>query len=178
LVIVAGPNGAGKSTYAHGIMQDRVPVIDPDRPASPPSSAVTIGRGVLEEVRARFDRRMSFAIETTLSGKLPRKWIAVARSLEYNVTLYYIALSSPQVAIDRVRRRVERGGHDVPEQDIRRRFVRSLIELRIVAPLVDRLVILDNSGYPGYKFVLNRDRGQTRKSTKLPGYLVELVDVL
>ncbi|MDQ6941927.1 MAG: hypothetical protein M3169_05340 [Candidatus Eremiobacteraeota bacterium] len=92
--------------------------------------------------------------------------------------MYYIVLSSPEIAIDRVRRRVERGGHDVPEHDIRRRFARSLIELQITAPLVDRLVVFDNSGYPGYKFVLNREHGQTRKTTKLPDYLVELVDTL
>jgi len=177
-VVVAGPNGAGKSTYARGIMADRVPVIDPDRPLRGQSSPVAIGRGALEEVRAQFDRGKSFAVETTLSGKLPRKWVAVARSLGYRVTLYYIALSSAEIAMDRVRRRVAHGGHGVPERDVRRRFTRSLVELQVVAPLVDRLVVLDNSGYPGYKFVLSRERGRTRKARKPPDYLVELVDVL
>ncbi len=47
-----------------------------------------------------------------------------------------------------------------------------------MAPLVDRLVVIDNSGYPGYEVVFNRERGLTRKTTKLPDYLVELVDTL
>jgi predicted ABC-type ATPase len=102
----------------------------------------------------------------------------MARSLGYDVTLYYIGLSSPEIAMDRVRRRVEHGGHDVPEPDVRRRFVRSLAELRVVASLVDRLIVLDNSGYPGYRLVLSREGGQTRKTTKLPAYLVELTDGL
>ncbi|HEV2641304.1 MAG TPA: hypothetical protein VGT98_01285 [Candidatus Elarobacter sp.] len=53
---MAGPNGAGKSTYAMSMMVDRVIVIDPDRPASRPLNSVTVGRGVLEEVRRRLDR--------------------------------------------------------------------------------------------------------------------------
>jgi predicted ABC-type ATPase len=177
-VIVAGPNGAGKSTYALSIMVDRVTVIDPDRRSLRPRHPISVGRGVVEEVRRRLDRRESFAVETTLAGKLPRKWIDSARSRGYDVTLYYIALSSPEIAIARVALRVQRGGHDVPDRDIRRRFTRSLLELQIVAPLVDRLVVIDNSGYPGYEVVFNRERGQTRKTKKLPDYLVELVDTL
>jgi predicted ABC-type ATPase len=159
-------------------MVDRVAVIDPDRSASRPLNTVTVGRGVLEEVRRRLDRGESFAVETTLSGKLPRRWVASARARGYDVTLYYIALSSPEIAIGRVRRRVERGGHDVPDRDIRRRFARSLDELRIVAPTVNRLVVIDNSGYPGYDIVLNREGGQTRKNASPPGYLAELMDFI
>ena len=177
-MVVAGPNGAGKSTYATSMMADRVTVIDPDRPASRPLNSVTIGRGVLEEVRRLLERGESFAVETTLSGKLPRRWITLAKGRGYDVTLYYIALSSPEIAIGRVRRRVERGGHDVPERDIRRRFARSLIELRIIAPLVDRLVVMDNSGYPGYNVVVTRERGQTRKILKPADYLADLVDFI
>jgi predicted ABC-type ATPase len=175
-VVVAGPNGAGKSTYAKTIMVDRVAVIDPDRPASQPLNSFTVGRGVLAEVWRRFDARESFAVETTLSGKLPRKWIMAARSLAYDVTLYYIALSNPEIAIARVHLRVERGGHDVPERDIRRRFARSLIELRIVAPLVDRIVVIDNSRYPGYDVVLDRVGTEPRRTKRLPLYLADLVD--
>lgn len=177
-MVVAGPNGAGKSTYARSVMVDRVPVIDPDRPTSRPLNAVSTGRSVLGEVRRRFDNGESFAVETTLSGRLPRKWIATALSLGYDVTLYYISLSSPEIAIGRVHLRVEQGGHDVPEQDIRRRFVRSLAELRIVAPLVDRLVVIDNSQSPGYRVVLDRVGSQSRRIRSIPAYLAELVNVL
>jgi predicted ABC-type ATPase len=175
-VIVAGPNGAGKSTYTRSFIADQVPVIDPDRPAPGRPSLISLGRGVLGEVQRRLSEGESFAVETTLSGKLPRKWIALARTREYDVTLHYIALASPEIAIARVRRRVELGGHDVPEQDIRRRFTRSLAELRTLAPLVDRLIIIDNSEDPGYETVFVRVGDQSSETAALPEFLARLFD--
>jgi hypothetical protein len=52
------------------------------------------------------------------------------------------------------------------------------LNLRVVASLVDRLVVLDNSGYPGYTFVLSREGGRTRKTAVIPDHLVELVNTL
>lgn len=177
-MVVAGPNGAGKSTYTRGFIVDTVPVIDPDRPASEPQGAVSLGRGVLNEVQRRLDEGESFAVETTLSGKLPRKWIAWARSRGYSITLHYIALASPEIAAARVRRRVQLGGHDVPERDIRRRFARSLAELPIVAALVDRLVIIDNSRDPGFTVVFTRTRDEPPDLAAPPEYLAKLINSL
>jgi len=176
-VIVAGPNGAGKSTYTRSFIVDQVPVVDPDRPAPGPQTLISVGRGVLGEVQRRFDEGESFAVETTLSGKLPRQWIVLARTLGYDVTLHYIALARPEIAIARVRSRVLLGGHDVPERDIRRRFVRSLAELRVIAPLVDRLIISDNSEETPYKTVFVRVGDQPPETAELPDYLAELIDV-
>jgi predicted ABC-type ATPase len=176
-VIVAGPNGAGKSTYTRGFIVHQVPVIDPDRPAPGQHSVISVGRRVLGEVQRCFDERESFAVETTLSGKLPRKWIALARTLGYDVTLHYIALARPEIAIERVRNRVLLGGHDVPEGDIRRRFKRSLAELRVLAPLVDRLIISDNSDEAPYKTVFVRVGDQRPETDTLPEFLAGITDV-
>lgn len=128
-----------------------MPVLDPDaiariaNPSDPGRAAIAAGREVLWQWRQFIERRISFAIETTLAGIGPLGRIRQARIVGYGVRVYYVAIDTPELNVERVRRRVLLGGHDIPERDIRRRYYRSLANAPVVLTLADRASVLDNS---------------------------------
>ncbi len=114
--------------------------------------------------------RASFAIETTLSGRLHLQDVTRARSDGWEVGLLYIGLSSPRLAIERIRQRVLAGGHDIPAGDIRRRYGRSLINLGIIGAIADALFVFDNSSQ-ALKMLLVANRAKIAfKSPALPAW--------
>lgn len=136
LVVLAGPNGAGKSSTAPSLLQGTLGVetyVNADLIAqglsgfNPEAAAVRAGRIMLEQLDALAARGQDFAYETTLSGRgLLRQW-SRWRSLGYAVHLVYLWLPSADLAVARVAMRVRAGGHDVPENVIRRRYGKSLL---------------------------------------------------
>ena len=156
ILVIAGPNGAGKTTFANEFLAREAGVrafvnadfiawgLSPFDPVSPVGEA---GRLMLREIQVRTRRGESFALETTLAGRAPLRWIRDWRRGGYCITLFYLRLASPELAIARVRARVEQGGHDVPESVIRRRFTKSAGNFaNLYRPLVDRWAVYDNSG--------------------------------
>ncbi|MBE9020005.1 zeta toxin family protein, partial [Chroococcidiopsidales cyanobacterium LEGE 13417] len=138
LTIVAGPNGSGKSTYTRAIRESLgVPVIDPDwearlvRPDAPQAAAVEGGKQAIKRARAYLVNNQSFAAETTLAGKTYLRMMAEAKQNGWLINLIYVGVASVETSIDRVAQRVAQGGHNVPEEDIRRRYTRSLANLPI-----------------------------------------------
>ena len=133
-VILAGPNGAGKTSAAVALL--RVLHIDEYVNADviaqgfsmlrADTMAVTAGRLALKRMRQLLDKQISFAFETTLASHTIARLIAQARSRDYRIALIFLALASPALAKARVARRVELGGHHVPEEIIERRFQRGL----------------------------------------------------
>jgi predicted ABC-type ATPase len=89
--------------------------------------------------------RLSFAIETTLASKKTLDWMREAKSRGFTVELIYICLDTPEHNMLRVRARVLRGGHNVGDQDIHRRYHRSLANLPEAIQIADRTIIYDNS---------------------------------
>ena len=115
-------------------------------PFAPQAAALRAGRLMLREIDRHFAARESFAFETTLSGRsyLPR--IARWQAAGYRVKLIFLKLDSPEDAIARVVERVRQGGHDVPENVIRRRFAAGLANFqRYYGPQVDEWVLYNNS---------------------------------
>ena len=103
----------------------------------------------MNEIRESLNRRETFALESTLSGKTYIRTFKRALSLGYELELHYLWLSNVEQAIARVRRRVRMGGHNVPVPDIRRRFKRSLTHLiDDYLLLATRWVIWDNRSLP------------------------------
>ena len=152
--IIAGPNGAGKTTFA----LEYLPLIDCRiflnvdmiaaglAPLRAEEKLLEAGKLFLWEIAQSIGKRENFAFETTLSGKshLSR----VRRMLEdgWRVNLIYLWLPGVEASLNRVRQRVQQGGHDIPEQDIRRRYVRSLVNLLThYAPLCNEIECIDNS---------------------------------
>ena len=156
VVIIAGPNGAGKTTFAREFLPNEAhcpTFINADliaaglSPFQPASVAVRAGRLMLEEIEERVRHRQSFAIETTLSGRVYAKKIHDWQTLGYHVKLVFLSLPNSEVAVARVAARVAQGGHNVPEDVILRRFDLGLRNLEyIYKPLVDAWILYDNSG--------------------------------
>ena len=131
IIIIAGPNGAGKTTLARELLLNEAdcPIfINADllaaglNPLQPERAAIPAGRMMLEMIDGCVRRGENFAFETTLSGRSYARMIPRWQAQGYWVTLVFLRLWSPEVAIARVRQRVQEGGHDVPEAVIRRRF--------------------------------------------------------
>ncbi len=156
IVIIAGPNGAGKTTFAREFLPNeaQLPIfINADliavglSPFQPETVALRAGRLMLDEIRARVSHRQSFAFETTLSGRTYARLIRGWQGLGYHVKLIFLSLPSADMAVARVAARVAQGGHNVPEDVIRRRFSLGLQNLNnIYKHLVDAWVLYDNSG--------------------------------
>jgi predicted ABC-type ATPase len=151
LWLIGGPNGGGKSTYAPSLAASVEEVVRPDeiaeslavRPPSARNSAA--GRLAIRRIQTLFREWRNFAVETTLAGRRYPQLLVRAKSEGWSTGIAYVGLATPHLAIERVRERVNRGGHDVPPLDVRRRYERSLINLVRITKFVDRLVILDNS---------------------------------
>ncbi|OAM88698.1 zeta toxin family protein [Termitidicoccus mucosus] len=158
LYLIAGCNGAGKTTFAKIFLPSEVKCLrflNADEiarglsPLAPAQSAIKAGRILLEEISACLQRKETFALESTLSGKTYIKLFRRALELGYEIELHYLWLATPKQAIARVRRRVCKGGHDVPSDDIKRRFFRSRGHLLAdYLPLATRWVIWNNTRIP------------------------------
>lgn len=131
IYLIAGCNGTGKTTFAREFLPKEVKCLrflNVDEiarglsPFGPPASAIKAGRILLDEINACLEKRETFAMESTLSGKTYVRLLQRARKLDYEIELHYLWLSSAAMAVRRVRQRVKHGGHHVPSPDIRRRF--------------------------------------------------------
>ena len=156
IVIVAGPNGAGKTTFAREFLPreaDCPDFINVDliaaglSPFDPTRAALRAGRLMLQEIRRRARAGESFAFETTLAGRNYVRWIPRWRAAGYHVKLVFLSLPTADLAVARVAARVAKGGHNVPEAVVRRRFEAGLRNLEnVYRSLVDSWVLYDNSG--------------------------------
>lgn len=164
ICIIGGCNGAGKSTLARELLP-RLGIgrfLNADliakglSPVNPALAAFTAGRRLLEEAASLIEARGSFALESTLSGKTYVKLLREAKERGYRVVLHYIMIGSASQAVERVRLRVLTGGHHVPEDDIRRRFQRSVRHfLDDYLPLADEWGLWDNAHVPARQIADN-----------------------
>lgn len=163
-IIVAGPNGAGKTTIAQpgagGILRD----FDPDgailrlnaderareleAAGAPPSDATNLraAKDIDAALARAIDAGRSVAVETVLSSNKYRPLVRRARAAGFTIVLVYVCLRSPELSARRVRRRVKRGGHDVPPDRIARRWAASLENLEWFGLRADSVFVFDNSG--------------------------------
>jgi predicted ABC-type ATPase len=155
IVIIAGPNGAGKTTFAREFLPNEAncpTFINADliaaglAPFEPEAASIRAARLMLEETEDRVNNRRSFAFETTLSGRTYLHKIRQWQKIGYHVKLLFLSLPNVDVALARVAARVAQGGHNVPEDIIRRRFESGLKNFdRIYKRQVDAWMLYDNS---------------------------------
>lgn len=154
--VLAGTNGAGKSSVGGAAIREKgADYFNPDeatqriRSSNPHISerdaniaAWQEGKRLLEETVAK---RFVFAIETTLGGETITALLLQALAEGLEVRMWYVALATPELHIARVRARVARGGHDIPENKIRERYERSRVNLIRLLPQLTELRAFDNS---------------------------------
>ena len=129
------------------------PVLDPDavarsiREALPPQddSNIEAGRRVLLEAEKLLKAHESFTVETTLSGSTYLRMAAKAKAEGFLIVVVFVGTAAVEINIDPVNISVLKGGHDVPEDDQRRRYPSTLANMRKLMPLADFIVLLDNS---------------------------------
>ena len=118
-------------------------------PFAPEAAYVTASRLMLRKVDYLFERREDFCIETTLATRALIKLTRKAQQLGYYVTVLYMWLNSPDLAVERVAARVRAGGHDIPEETIRRRYRMGLHYLfHSYMQTCDKWILADNSTPP------------------------------
>lgn len=155
LYIIGGANGSGKTTSALQILPYFLEVfeyVNADEiagglsPFNPESVAIQAGRLMLERLESLVNNQVDFAFETTLATRSYARFLRNCKNKGYQINLIYFWLQSPELALARVRRRVESGGHNIPEDVIRRRYERGRKNLTdLYLPLCNRWIVYDNS---------------------------------
>ena len=167
MYILAGCNGSGKTTASYNSLPgifDCSEFVNSDEfakslaPFNPESVPVQASRYMLLKTKFLFERRMDFSIETTLATRSLVKMVKAARAQGYFVTVFYMWLSSPEIAIARIRARVDAGGHYIPEETVKRRYYVGLkYFFNVYVPECDRWILADNSD-PPFKIVAEGTR--------------------
>jgi predicted ABC-type ATPase len=135
IIILGGCNGAGKTTAAYSILREVfkiVQFINADEiakglsPFAPESVSFEAGRIMLQRLKELAKKGEDFAFETTLASRTFAPFIKECRNLGYETELLFFYLDNPDLARHRVKSRVEKGGHNIADDVILRRYYRGL----------------------------------------------------
>lgn len=187
LYVLAGVNGAGKSSLAGAAFRAQgADYYNPDeaarrlKTANPRLTQTQANAAAWQQGRAALERaiaeRLDFAFESTLGASTLPRLLAEAAAKGFEVNVWYAGLSTPELHLARVRTRVARGGHDIPEPAIRRRFEHSRLNLIQLLPRLAALRVYDNSAEadpasgktPLPVLVLHLERGRILNPRDLP----------
>jgi len=159
LAIIAGPNGAGKSTLAPALIHKQRGIdyfVNADTIARGLAAfavekvAISAGRVMLDWLHELGERGESFAFETTLASRSFAPWIAKLLQAGYEFHLLYVWVPDPSMSVMRVASRVREGGHFVPDDDVQRRWARSLNNFfELCQPLTTQWQVYDNTSGSG-----------------------------
>lgn len=154
-VVIAGPNGAGKTTFARDFLTKEAGIlhfVNADliaaglSPLHPEEASLSAGRVFLSALDRLAKARVSFAFESTLSGTTHAARLRRMKRLGYRIEIVYLRIPSPRLALRRIAARVKQGGHNVPREDVLRRFDRSWKNfVEVYRPLADEWSVYDNS---------------------------------
>lgn len=167
IIVAAGTNGAGKSSIAGEYFSQTRGYYNPDlRTRDLIAAGLTADAANAQswnegfgQLRHAIDSNQDFTFETTLGGKSIVAQLHRAAALGRNVCLWYVGLESPEMHIARVKARVARGGHNIPEGKIRERYTASLTNLIGLIGVAAAIHVFDNSqedakGLPQVKLVV------------------------
>jgi predicted ABC-type ATPase len=156
LHVIGGANGAGKTTAALKLLPDFLncyEYVNADSiahalsPFKPESVAIEAGRLMLKRLHALAASQVDFAFETTLASRSFVSFFRKCQSMSYKVNLIYLWLERVELAVERVRERVAAGGHNIPEDVIRRRYNSGRENFyQLYLPMTSEWVVYNNSG--------------------------------
>lgn len=158
LYIICGCNGAGKTTASYTVLPEILACkefVNADEiarglsPFNPESVAIEAGRLMLRRINELLEHDVSFSIETTLATRSYINLVRRAHIKGYSVRLLFFWLNSPELALLRIDERVAKGGHNIPEPIVRRRYIAGINNLfHLFMNEVDSWEIYDNSIFP------------------------------
>lgn len=179
--IIGGVNGVGKSSFT-GVLKERLTdlgiIVDVDKiTAEIGGNALAGGKAALAKINDCIDKGVSFTQETTLSGRRTEVTAKQVKGLGYHVRLFYIGLDTAAESLARIANRVKRGGHDIPLDDVERRFAGRWEALAAVLPYCDEAEFYDNDN--GFVKVAEYRNGELRMvGEHRPQWLLELASCL
>lgn len=178
-VVIGGVNGAGKSTlYISEPNMWKLPRINTDEIVREfgdwqnVSDVMKAGKIAVKLIEKYFSEKISFNQETTLCGKSIIRNIQRAKELGYTIELHYVGVDSVDIAKERVKKRVSKGGHGIPEKDIEKRYEGSFDNLKIILNYCDLAVLYDNTE-EFRRFAIFRNGKVARLSNKVPKWFEE-----
>lgn len=175
--IIGGVNGVGKSSFT-GVLKEQSTelgtIIDVDKiTADLGGNALAGGKAALMKIRECISKGVSFTQETTLSGYKTEATAKQVKELGYYVRLFYVALDTVEESLARIDNRVMRGGHDIPCDDVKRRFLGRWEAVAKVLPYCDEAEFYDNNN--GFAKVAEYRNGELRTvGSRHPKWLEEL----
>lgn len=176
--IIGGVNGVGKSSFT-GVLKEQDMdlgiIVDVDRiTAELGAGTIAGGKAALKKIDECIEKGISFTQETTLSGRKTEATAKQVAELGYHVRLFYIGLDTAAESLVRIENRVRRGGHNIPENDVERRFAGRWEALAKVLPYCDEAEFYDNDN--GFVKVAEYRNGELRTVGRhAPQWLVELM---
>jgi predicted ABC-type ATPase len=156
LIIIAGPNGSGKTTITHQILQhewkEGCVYINPDEIAqqkygdwNDKSNVLKAAKFATAQRKSLIKKKESLIFETVFSSQEKIEFLLEAKAAGYFIRLFFIGTDHPSINAARITKRVLEGGHDVPIPKIIDRYAKSISNCCVVAPIIDRLYVYDNS---------------------------------
>ena len=175
--VIGGVNGAGKSSLTGVLKNERDDlgmIIDIDKMASLNGWApIQAGKQALALMENYCERGISFTQETTLSSHQVGKMVRKVKEHGYEVHLFYVGISSAEECLKRIANRVAKGGHDIREEDVRRRFARRFDVLIDILPYCNEAKFYDNEN--GFEMIAEYQNGDfMRISGEMPGWFLEM----
>ncbi len=158
-IIIAGANGSGKTTFAKKFLNvTNYKFLNADEfaktisPENPDKAKIQAGKKVINSLKDIIEEQENFVIESTLSGNFLKKYITLLKEKSFEVNLTFIYLGAPHLCIERIKSRVILGGHNVPDEDVKRRYLKGLYKFwTIYKDLADYYSIVVNNEYFDFK---------------------------
>lgn len=176
LIIIAGPNGSGKTSVTGKILEhqwiENCVYINPDNIAkddfgdwNSPEAVIKAANKAAELREEYLLKKEGILFETVLSATDKLDYIKRAKEAGYFIRLFFVGTEHPSINASRIARRVMEGGHDVPISKIISRFTKSIINCSLIASIVDRLYVYDNSvEYAEPKLLFRATNGKLEKT--------------
>lgn len=175
--IIGGVNGCGKSSLTGALKAERSDLgllIDVDKLAAQLGSPVEGGKAAVRKIDECLEKGISFTQETTLSCARTERTIRRAKERGYTIRLYYIGLDTMEESLGRIANRVAKGGHDIPKEDVERRFSTRFADVLRILPYCDEARFFDNDN--GFVEVAEYRNGELiPRVSNPPRWLLELM---